>query len=255
MVIFFGSLRDCGHHNIIMWKQQCQHLAKHPLWKKNHGFGTIWVRVKDDNFHFWWNIITTRYHIFPSINRKVETKKIHYLNIPNKTTITQHHWVYWCIKHAESRENSKKIPFKETSPTNKHVAGPPMLKESQSLISASLQWFITLDSDYPKSRNPLTTHCNSPTFTQRWGGYDERLLFGDNNTDNLPTRRRASISFSSAFLLSNTVLEHERQMLLTRIIKQGKDEKHWLTSTAGTPPAPLTWLWDVTVLYPLIIHW
>lgn len=97
--------------------------------------------------------------------------------------------------------------------------------------------------------------CNSPTFTQRWGGYDECLLFGDNKTDNLPTRRRASISFSSALLLSNTVLERKRQMLLTRIIKQGKDEKHWLTSTAGTPPAPLTWLWDVTVLYPLIIHW
>lgn len=116
MVIFFGSLRDCGHHNIIMWKQQCQHLAKHPLWKKNHGFGTIWVRVKDDNFHFWWNIITTRYHIFPSINRKVETKKIHYLNIPNKTTITQHHWVYWCIKHAESRENSKKFHLRKLLP-------------------------------------------------------------------------------------------------------------------------------------------
>lgn len=154
MVIFFGSLTACGHHNIIMWKQQCQHLAKHPLWKKNHGFGTIWVRVKDDSFHFRWNIITTRYHIFSSINRKVETKKTHYLNIPNKTTITQNHWVY---KTCWIWGKQQKFPFKETSLTNKHLAGPPMLKESQSLISTSLQWFITLDSDHPKSRNPLTT--------------------------------------------------------------------------------------------------
>jgi len=63
------------------------------------------------------------------------------------------------------------------------------------------------------------------------------LLFGDNRTDKLPTCRRVSISFSSALLLSNIAPEHKRQMLVARTTRQGKDEKHWLTSTAGTSPA------------------
>lgn len=151
----------------------------------------------------------------------------------------------------------QKFPLMETSPTYKHIwqdlqcsnnhRTSLVLHYSDSLLLTVLQ----LSSQIQES--PYN-HI-SPTFTQRWGGYDERLLFGDNRPDNLPTRGRANISFSSALLLSNTVLERKRQMLLTRIIKQGKDEKHWLTSTAGTPSAPLTWLWDVTVLYPLIIHW
>lgn len=85
-------------------------------------------------------------------------------------------------------------------------------------------------------------------------GYDERSLLCDNSTDNLPTCRRVKISVSYVLLLGNTAPEHKRWILLARIMRQGKDEKHWLTSTAGTPPAPLTWLWDVKVLYLFIIH-
>lgn len=135
----------------------------------------------------------------------------------------------------------QKFPLKETSPTYKHIwqdlqcsnnhRTSLVLHYSDSLLLTVLQLSSQIQES-PYSRI-------SPTFTQRWGGYDECLLFGDNSPDNLPTRGRASISFSSALLLSNTVLERKRQMLLTRIIKQGKDEKHWLTSTAGTPFRPL----------------
>lgn len=62
-----------------------------------------------------------------------------------------------------------------------------------------------------KSRNPphnrhLSHICSLWFPTLWWGGYDERLLFVDNRTDNLPTCRRVSISFSYALLLSNITL-------------------------------------------------